>query len=136
MKWVGQVPEHQTYREIASTMDLFVTLANASGTELPSGHTLDGIDLVPFLNRGQGPSDREFLYFQGKRLEAIRIGKWKLRIGAEIGEDATTVGDTTVQLFDLEVDPAERYNVAERHPESVARLRARLETREKEIPAN
>jgi arylsulfatase A len=136
MKWVGQVPEHHTYREIASTMDLFVTLANASGTELPSGHTLDGIDLVPFLSQSQGPSDREFLYFQGRRLEGIRIGNWKLRIGAEIGEDATAVGDTTVQLFDLEVDPSERYNVAESYPEVVARLRARLETCEKEIPAN
>ena len=135
MKWVGRVPEHHTYREIATTMDLFVTLANAGGAELPSALTLDGIDLAPFLDRGPGPSDREFLYFQGKKLEAIRIGKWKLRIGAEIGEDATAVEDTSVQLFDLEVDPAERYNVAERYPEAVTRLRARLEAMEKEIPA-
>ncbi len=134
IKWVGQVPEHHTYREIATTMDLFVTLAKACGAELPLGLTLDGIDLAPFLNRGQGPSDREFLYFQGRKLEAIRIGKWKLRIGAEIGEDSTAVEGARVQLFDLEIDPAERYNVAERYPESVARLRDRLEAREKEIP--
>ena len=135
MKWVGRIPQQQTYREIATTMDIFATLAKAGGAELPANHSLDGIDLAPILARGEGPSDREFLYFSGRRLSAIRIGKWKLRIEGGTGADSAAEEGIVVQLFDLEVDPAERYNVAELHPETVAKLRDRMEAAAKEVPA-
>jgi arylsulfatase A-like enzyme len=48
-----------------------------------------------------------------------------------------TSGDETraLSLFDLENDPIEQHNVAERHPEIVARLKARYDQMAQAIPA-
>ena len=50
-------------------------------------------------------------------LEAVRMGNWKLR--------NTEAGGT--ELYDLDLDPSEMYNVADGHPEVVANLIAEME---------
>jgi arylsulfatase A-like enzyme len=127
IKWPGHVPEGHTCREMGTTMDVFVTLANVGGAELPPDLVLDGIDLIPYLNGVKSWPEREFLYFQGPWLEAIRFGKWKLRISESSDENDLNQGETHSQLFDLEVDPAEQYDVSELHPELVADLESRLQ---------
>ena len=51
---------------------------------------------------------------------AIRDGRWKLITSLE---DARVVD----ALYDLDADPGERRNLAQAHPDVVARLRERLE---------
>ena len=62
---------------------------------------------------GKSPR-KEFIYHRGRQIQGIRAGNWKLR---------TADGD---ELFDLEIDPSERYNRAQDFPQVVADLKARL----------
>jgi hypothetical protein len=41
-----------------------------------------------------------------------------------------------MMLFDLEADPAERHDVAARHPDVVTRLKAMFDEHEKQVPAD
>ena len=78
---------------------------------------------MPLL-RGQGPSPRhELFYFQGAVPEAVRIDRWKLRLVAPQGSGGAAA---TPELYDLERDPGERFDVAKEYPDVLARLRARL----------
>lgn len=90
---------------MASTLDLFPTIAAAAGVAMPKGRVFDGFDLMPWLSGSAPAPRREFYYFQIRALEAIREGNWKYRQAA--GSQA--------ELFDLDLDPAEQYNVWERH---------------------
>jgi arylsulfatase len=129
-RWPGRIPGGQVSAEMATTMDLHATILALAGAAPPK-RALDGQDVWPVL-AGGAPSPREhFYYFMLNHLEAVRDSTWKLRI-ASIAEEYVSqelqTGDEPVEtlLFDLRSDPYERFDVADQHPEVVARLRARL----------
>ena len=108
-RWTGHLPEGKVSADPASTLDLYTTLARLGGADVPSDRAVDGIDLLPFL-QGEHDSPRsQFFYFMGERLEAVREGPWKYHV--DRGE-----------LYHLDIDPGERFDVAERYPEVVAEL--------------
>ncbi len=76
----------------------------------------DGYDLMPLWTGAAKKSPRnEFIYHRGREIQGIRAENWKLR---------TVDGD---ELFDLEIDPSERYNRAAAFPAVVADLKTRIE---------
>jgi hypothetical protein len=93
--------------------DLMPTLLHALGIPPPPG--VDGRFLL----------DREIpprlqvaaLDLDGRRFTAVRSGSWKLIVGRD--------GET--ELYDLERDPGEHSDVAERYPERAAELGRALE---------
>jgi len=92
----------------------------------PKDRIIDGNNLLPFL-KGRTPSPtKTFYYLRGENLEAIREGKWKLRISSHMREDLAPNQPPTPELFNLEVDPSERYNIADRYPEIVKKLKEKL----------
>jgi arylsulfatase A-like enzyme len=116
IRWPGRVEAGVDTRELAASPDIYRTLLEVAGAERPE-RPLDGHDLMPFLTGAAEESPRErYYYFLNGTLEAMREGRWKLRVA----------GDTT-QLFDLQGDPAERFNRAAGHPERVEAMRARME---------
>jgi len=119
-RWAGTIPAGQESADMAANLDLFPTVLHAAGAKVPADRAIDGQDILSLLT-GRGPSARtEFFYLLGNRLEAVRSGKWKFRLDP--------APSTSPELFDLDVDPSERYNVAEAHPDIVDRLRGRLQT--------
>jgi arylsulfatase A len=115
--WPGTVEPGTVSNEMASAMDLFATLALAGGASLPTDRPIDGRDLTAFLQGEAAASPRDTLfYFAHKRLEAVRIGDWKLSL-REPGQP---------QLFNLETDPSEMYNRYEAEPERVTPLQAAM----------
>jgi arylsulfatase A len=139
-RWPGVVPKGLESAEMATNLDLFPTVLNAAGAKLPTDRPIDGHDILPMLTgRGASPT-KEFFYFAGNRLEAVREGKWKLRLAAvptsaggpqqslpQASSGSALTKPTLPELFNLEVDPSERHDVAVTHPEIVERLRARLQ---------
>ncbi len=113
VRWPGTVPAGTVSAEIGATVDLYATLVAAAGGALPTGS--DGYDLTAHWagRTGQSPR-REYMYHRGHQVQGVRSGPWKLR---------TVDGE---ELFHLDVDPSERYNVAAEQPEIVAALRERL----------
>jgi arylsulfatase A-like enzyme len=115
VSWPGQIPPGRTSAEMAASMDLYVTLIRAAAGKLPD-YLLDGYDLMPFLKGRTQKSPRDtFLYFRGSGApDALRVGPWKLR---------TVDG---IQLYNLDIDPSERYNRAKEKPELVKQLTKRM----------
>lgn len=136
ISWPGQIPERQTSADIATTMDLYTTLIKAAHAEVPSDRVVDGLDVMPFL-KGETASPREvFYYFHVDKLQAVREGKWKLRIAGYRRIDNSSEMSETPELYDLDIDPAERINVAASNPDVVARLRVQMEKMATEIGAS
>ncbi len=114
----GLVPAGRIIQEPATLMDLFPTLLRAAGAQVPDDRPIDGNDLWPLL-RGdvdESPS-RTYYYFRGPQLQALRQGPWKLQLVSGSPE-----------LFHLDRDVGERFNVADDHPEIVASLHSLMET--------
>ena len=114
--WPGSVPGGSVSDEIVTSMDLLPTFAVLSGGEIPQDRILDGRDVSDILLGRPGaksPHDAFYYYWQHD-LRAVRSGPWKLI--RESGE-----------LFNLEEDVGETWDVAKDNPEVVARLKELLE---------
>jgi arylsulfatase A len=130
LRWPGHLPTGAVRTGMATTLDLHATILARAGTG-PPPHPLDGVDLWPMLV-DDAPSPRtRFYYFLGTRLEAVRDGRWKLRVGPPADdwtspELNTGHEPTQVELFDLEADPWERFDVLAGHADVMTRLRQSL----------
>lgn len=127
----GRVPAGVTSSEWVTTLEFLPTLARLAGARIPSDRIIDGLDVADVWQGVPGAkSPREcFYYYQRKRLEAVREGRWKLHLPRPEDElwaiylkpeDCGPVVEPL--LFDLETDIGESRDVAARHPEIVARL--------------
>ena len=120
-RWPGRIPAGAVSSDLARTLDILPTIAGIVGAPLPAGRAIDGQDIRAFLE-GRAPSPDEwfFYYDSGGRLEGVRDRRWKLHL--TFPEKAEPVA----ALFDLSVDPSERWDVAAEHADVVARLRDRM----------
>jgi len=141
MRWPKRIPASSVCKEVAGTIDILPTIAQIIGVELPADRIIDGRSILPLLEARPGAkSPREAQYFfWGRALQAVRSGKWKLHFphgyrtlaGREGGTGGRPVpysqAKIGLELFDLENDIGETTNVADAHPEVVARLQALAE---------
>ena len=125
VRWPGVVKPGRVSSTPVRSEDLFITLAEIAGAELPKDRELDGLSLVAHL-RGQSESlSRECLYWHfphysnqgGRPSGAIRCGDWKL---IEFFEDGR------LELYNLRSDEAEQHNLAEKHPDLRDKLHRQL----------
>jgi arylsulfatase A-like enzyme len=145
MRWPGKVPAGRVLNEPAMTIDLFPTLAKLIGADLPK-HPIDGRDVSGLVLGAPGAKSPQeaYAFFWGRELQAVRSGKWKLHfphdyrhVGAKRGADGRPGGQTAqkigLSLFDLEADVGETTNVADKHPDVVARLQALADKAREEL---
>ena len=77
------------------------------------------------LFEGKMTDTLQVIYFsRGEFVEAARDGEWKLRISDQ--DASKKKKNVETELFNLEVDPYEFYNVADRHPELVDQLKIKI----------
>ena len=119
LRWPGHVPSGRVDAGPWTMVDLVPTMIDVLGlrTQLAP---LDGRS-VRALWEGGAMAAVPMPYYKNERLEAVREGRWKLRV-AQPGN-----GGPVVELYDLEADRGESTDVAEAHPEVVAQLQARAE---------
>ena len=125
VRWPGRIPAGQVVHDVANAMDLYPTIANWCGVDVPGDRTLDGRNLGPLLNGGDGPCERPFFYILGGNIEAVRVGRWKLHV--------RKWNDERVRLYDLNTDVGERADVVDKHPDVVTRLLDVIETARLEL---
>jgi arylsulfatase A-like enzyme len=128
--------------DMGTTMDLLPTFCKLSGTELPDDRIYDGYDISPLLF-GSGKSPRELVfYYRGEQVYAIRKGDYKAHFiiqneyGSQTAHPITnppleiknkpTVLETPL-LYNVNIDPSEKFNIAEEHPEIIVEIRKILE---------
>ena len=117
----GQVRE-----ELVSMVDIMPTVLKMTGATLPPGAVrYTGRDLTPLL-RGEQVAWRQFMFteetfhtpLQWAPARAVTNGTWKLIDNLPAGSSAGKI-----ELYNLDKDPDERHNLANRAPRKVMRDR-------------
>jgi arylsulfatase A len=133
--WPGTIPAGTVCRTPAMTIDILPTIAHLVQARLPE-HPIDGKNIWPLVSGEPGAaSPHEAYYFYwGQQLEAVRMGRWKLhfphgyrtlagRPGGTGGRPAAyQQAQIGLALFDLDEDVGETTNVADQHPDIVAKI--------------
>lgn len=137
LAWMpGRIPANRMVRGIGSLMDVLPTVAGLTGAQLPA-KSLDGIDIWPLMTGNRESIDREMLlYFDNLHVQCARQGRWKLhvaRYNSAVYSPAPQGGRHNLalpapELYDMENDPDESYDVAPENPEVVRSMQARIET--------
>lgn len=118
-KWKGVIPQGKENNKIIAFWDVLPTLAEL--IEYRDTLKTDGISFLEDLKGGE-TTDHEYLYWDYGHIrptfkQAVRIGKYK---GIQIEKN----GLRDFELYDLEKDISEQYNVAENFPDVVKRMRS------------
>lgn len=126
-RWKGRLPADTVNMTIGSVIDFLPTFGVLAGCDIPGDRPIDGINLMPALE-GKSVSERTLYFYREEHLRAVRKGKWKLHFGyfdpARGGynnEDSWIVPKTPL-LFNIDVDPQERFNVADKYPDIVREI--------------
>jgi len=126
------IPKGIVVNQMFTALDILPTIIALAGIDLDSNQ-IDGKNLEQ-LWLGKGTGRAEFLYFGlNHQLMAIRQGPWKLHVKtySQLGLDY--FDKRLPLLFNLDEDPSEKYNLADKHPALVQQLTSLLEAKEKEI---
>ena len=131
--WPTKIPAGSIQRDMANTMDVFATCALLGGATLPDTK-LDGIDVSPLLF-GTGNVDRPpFMYYRGATLYACRLGPWKAHLLTQpaYGTPKAESHDPP-QLYQVKIDPGERWNRAAMNPEVITQIKSAVEKHRAEL---
>ena len=133
--WPGTIAPGRTSLDLASELDLLPTCLDLAGAKLPDDRPIDGVSLAPVL-KGAGPSPRTHIYYyHAGELMAVRRGPWKLHlktINPAAGQEQAQSHDPPL-LFRLTIDPSERINVADRHPDVIEDLLKDIEKHRQDL---
>jgi arylsulfatase A len=131
MRWPGVIKPGSVVHTPVSSLDLLPTFSAAAGVTLPGEFPFDGGDLRPAF-AGTPVQRAHALYWQCKAVSlmdqygienvrtlplAVRDGCWKLYC---------TLDFDHLELYNLDTDPSEKWNMAEIYPEIAQRLLTQL----------
>lgn len=122
VRWPGHIKPGQVSNELVTNLDIFRTFLAVGGGKEPD-YPLDGYDMMPLFTGNVNQSPRKTYAYMRSGLNAFRLGKWKLRL----------TGTGHPQLFNLNRDPGEQYNLAAKKPETVKRIRRRMKKTAKRL---
>jgi uncharacterized sulfatase len=112
---------------ITMAIDFLPTCCALAGAPLPKAE-LDGRDISSLLFADEEKSPHEeLILFNNEDPVAVRTQRWKYVAGAYYFGGFRQVEERYPQLYDLDADSSENYSVADRHPEVLAQMRARLD---------
>jgi len=111
-RWPGKIKSGSESDQTAAFWDFLPTCAELLDVRPPDG--IDGISILPtLLGRPKQQKQHEYLYWELNGQQAVRMGDWKA---------VHLKPDQKIQLFNLKTDIGEKIDVADRHPDIVARI--------------
>ena len=126
--------------DLGSTMDIFPTLLEMSNTSMVDDRIMDGISIKNTLLKHE-PSKRETIfYYRSREIYAIRYGEFKAHLITQgaynypKGSDRKFILDKPL-LYNLNIDPSEKYNVADKNPKTLVKINKILEKHKKNLKA-
>ncbi len=137
MRWPAAKWQPHVVKPIVSHIDLFRTLLDLCGVTAPKGPKLDGISLRPLLEGRDGWPGRTLFTHNpidetNKYPGAVRTQRHRLvrEIKGPAGGSKARANDdsaTPWQLYDMEVDPGEKNDIAKANPKLVRELAAQYD---------
>ena len=111
-RWPGRIKPGSESDHVAAFWDFLPTCAELLGEQPPAD--IDGTSILPTLLGRPGQKKHESLYWELSGQQGVRLGDWKaVRLRP----------NQKIQLFDLKTDIGEKNDVADQHPEIVAKIR-------------
>ena len=117
MRWPAAIPKAVSYGAPVSHFDVFATAAAAAGAKPPADRPIDGVNLLPFIRGESSGRPHDVLHWRTDSYRVMREGDWKLQVTEQPKKD---------WLYDLANDPTEKNNLAEREPQRVAAMKAKI----------
>jgi arylsulfatase len=145
MRWPGKIPADVTNEAMTTIMDLYPTIAELVGADLPGDRVIDGKDIWPLLSGQTRKSPHEaYYYYRLRRFEAVRVGDWKLQLEGKRTDYNNVRFDYTdafvslqdEKLYNLAEDIGEQRNLVLNHPEIVQRLKNAATEHKRDIEEN
>ncbi len=108
IRWPGKIPAKQVSNDIVHQIDVFTTLANFVGSEIPQDRILDGVDQSDFLMGKSEKSAREsVIIYIGNELFGVKWRNWKMLI-KELDEESYAIQTLAYpSIYNLLIDPKE-----------------------------
>jgi len=125
VRWPGKIKPGSVSDHLAAFWDILPTVADATGGQVPAG--IDGLSFLPEL-LGKEQQAPDYLYWEFPAYggqQAIRSGKWKLTRQNLLRPRQPGSGE--LELYDLEADPGETTNLANKHPDIAQQLQAKAQ---------
>lgn len=119
LSWPRRIPSGRDFDKIGAMMDIFPTFLEIAGGALPKDRVIDGSSILPMVTGDAATPHGDLFWEHGDQL-AIRRGKWKLVLNGKLDFSQDPVDP--VHLSDLESDPGERTNLADKEPSLVEEL--------------
>jgi len=117
VRWPGRIKAGAVSDHLWYFPDVMPTLAELAGVEPPDN--IDGISIVPTLlgerAAGRKQKKHKFLYWEYRGQTAVRMGNFK---AIQPGKKKA------FELYDLSKDIGEQNNIADKHPEILAKMKA------------
>ena len=124
-RWPGKIPPATTTDHVSAFWDFLPTAAELAHAKPPGN--IDGISMLPtLLARPAAQKQHEFLYWEfhergGK--QAVRMGNFKA-----VRLDWHKKPDKPLELYNLETDIGENFNIADQNPKIIKKIEAYLKT--------
>jgi arylsulfatase A-like enzyme len=120
VRWPGRIKPGVVSDHLWYFPDVMPTLAELAQVEPPDN--IDGISVVPTLLgedvAGRKQKMHEFLYWEHRGHVAVRMGNYK---AVKPGKNKP------FELYDLDKDISERNDIADKHPDLLAKMKAYAE---------
>lgn len=112
MRWPDKIAPGRVSDEIVHEMDLFPTLADIAGGDVPDDRVIDGVEMSDFLIGKSEKSGREgFIVYMGNDIFGVKWRDWKLHFKEQTGWNGVLREYTMPRVYNLINDPQERDNV-------------------------
>jgi arylsulfatase len=146
----GTIPSGKVNDEMITAMDIMPTILKLTDTGFPRMNPMDGKDIWPILSGEKGAKTpyEAFFFVNKKEVQAVRSGKWKLHVPHKYrvcphpgkngmpGDQDNFGGSIGLALYDLDKDPGEQHNVADKYPKVVKKLKKYIEDFKIDISTN
>ena len=124
-KWPGHIQPGTQYKPAVSSIDILPTVAAAAGVTLPADRPIDGVNLLPYLNKEGAVQAPRALFWRDGPMRTVQEQGWKLTATERPKKD---------WLYNLNTDPTEKNNLAATEPEKLAQLKAKLQAHHAGMP--
>ena len=107
--------------EIGSTLDIYTTFLSLTNVDTQKNMIIDGLDLSKTLFNKEESSRKSMFLYKGDELYAVRHGDFKLHLKTTDWFKEPKMHDPPL-LFNLNIDPSEKFNIAENNPEKIKEI--------------